>query len=119
MYFVVVYPCVIDGYLKARAMHATPNAKAFEVSPAAFKKLLAYEVAFVKAGGLLAAGVDPTGVGGVLAGFGDQRNYELFLEAGFTPVQAIVILSANGAKALGAYESFGSVTKGKFADLVV
>jgi imidazolonepropionase-like amidohydrolase len=114
-----LFPPAKDAYLRARAMLATPNAKAFAVSEAAFKQLLAYEVAFVKAGGLLAAGVDPTGVGGVLAGFGDQRNYELFLEAGFTPVQAIEILSANGAKALGAYESFGSVTPGKLADLVV
>ena len=29
---------------------------------------------FVDAGGLLAAGVDPTGMGGALPGFGDQRE---------------------------------------------
>ncbi len=28
------------------------------------------------------AGVDPTGVGGALPGFGDQRNFELLIEAG-------------------------------------
>ena len=50
-----------------------------------FKKAMAFEQAFVAAGGLLAAGVDPTGAGGALAGFGDQRNYELLIEAGFTP----------------------------------
>jgi hypothetical protein len=114
-----LFPPAKDAYLQARTFLASPNGKSVAVSEAAFKKLLAYEVAFVKAGGLLAAGVDPTGVGGVLAGFGDQRNYELFLEAGFTPVQAIQILSANGAKVLGAYDSFGSVSKGKWADLVV
>lgn len=114
-----LYPPAREAYLQARKVLASPAAKGFAVSDAAFKKLLAYEVAFVKAGGLLAAGVDPTGVGGVLAGFGDQRNYELFLEAGFTPVEAIQILTANGAKVLDAYDRFGSVTAGKLADLVV
>jgi len=114
-----LYPPAKDAYLQARTMLATPEAKAFAISDAAFKKLLGYEVAFVKAGGLLGAGVDPTGVGGVLPGFGDQRNYELFLEAGFTPAQAVQILSANGARILGAYDRFGSVETGKLADLVV
>ncbi len=83
-----------------------------------FKKAQQYDVAFVKAGGLLAAGSDPTG-GGTLPGFGDQRNYELFLEAGFTPVQAVQILTANGAKVLGELDQLGTVEAGKLADLVV
>jgi hypothetical protein len=89
------------------------------VTAAAFRKLLDYEVAFVKAGGLLGAGVDPTGIGGVLAGFGDQRNYELFLEAGFSPSQAVQILTANGARILGHLDRFGTIEAGKLADLVV
>jgi imidazolonepropionase-like amidohydrolase len=68
---------------------------------------------------LLAAGVDPTGNGGALPGFGDQRNFELLIEAGFTPVEAIQIMTGNGAKVLGAFDKFGSVTAGKLADLVV
>src|SRR5881296_1259232 len=80
---------------------------------------MAFERAFVDAGGLLAAGVDPTGIGGALAGFGDQRNYELFIEAGFTPAQAIQIMTANGAKILGVDRRLGTVERGKLADLVV
>src|SRR5437762_605397 len=80
---------------------------------------MAFERAFVDAGGLLAAGVDPTGIGGALAGFGDQRNYELFIEAGFTPAQAVRILTANGAKILGVDKRLGTVEGGKLADLVV
>ena len=87
--------------------------------PAVYEKALEYEYAFVKAGGLLAAGVDPTGYGAALPGFGDQRNYELLLEAGFTPVEVIRILSANGAKVLGVYDDVGSIEAGKAADLVV
>ncbi|HXO84338.1 MAG TPA: amidohydrolase family protein, partial [Gemmatimonadales bacterium] len=57
--------------------------------------------------------------GGALAGFGDQRNYELFIEAGFTPAQAVQIMSANGAKILGVAQTLGTVETGKMADLVV
>ena len=83
------------------------------------KKAMEYEVAFVKAGGLLAAGVDPTGNGGALPGYGDQRNYELLIEAGFTPAQVVQIMSANGAKVLGADKDLGTISSGKIADLVL
>jgi len=89
------------------------------VTPQGFQSAMAFEKAFVDAGGLLAAGVDPTGIGGALAGFGDQRNYELFIEAGFTPAQAVRIMTANGAKILGVDKSLGTVERGKLADLVV
>jgi imidazolonepropionase-like amidohydrolase len=92
-----------------------------EVSPwpAAFKKELDFEYAFSKAGGLLLAGLDPTGMGGVIAGFGDQREVELLVEAGFTPLEAIHIATANGAQFLGESDRIGSIAAGKQADLVV
>lgn len=80
---------------------------------------MAFERAFVAAGGLLAAGVDPTGIGGALPGYGDQRNYELLLEAGFTPPAAIQIMTLNGARVLGVERDLGTVAVGKLADLVV
>jgi imidazolonepropionase-like amidohydrolase len=87
--------------------------------PAAFKKELDFEYAFSKAGGLLLAGLDPTGMGGVIAGFGDQRELELLVEAGFTPLEAIHIATANGAQFLGESDRIGSIAAGKQADLVV
>jgi imidazolonepropionase-like amidohydrolase len=84
-----------------------------------FRKALQFERAFHEAGGLLAAGVDPTGNGGALPGFGDQRNYELLIEAGFTPPQVVQIMSLNGAKILGVQDRLGTVEAGKIADLVV
>jgi hypothetical protein len=89
------------------------------VMPQVFRKAQDFEVAFVRAGGLLAAGVDPTGNGGALPGFGDQRNHELLVEAGFTPVESIQILTLNGARILGNDDELGSVEEGKLADLVV
>jgi imidazolonepropionase-like amidohydrolase len=83
------------------------------------KKEMEFERSFVKAGGLLMAGCDPTGFGGILAGFGDQRNLELLVEAGFTPVEAIHIATENGAKWLGEDASVGTIAAGKAADIVV
>ncbi|HJO05644.1 MAG TPA: amidohydrolase family protein [Acidobacteriota bacterium] len=89
------------------------------IAPELFLKALQYDYMFVESGGVLAAGVDPTGYGAALPGFGDQRNFELLLETDFTPVEAIRIVSANGAKVLGIYDEVGSVEVGKQADLVV
>jgi imidazolonepropionase-like amidohydrolase len=87
--------------------------------PAAFQKEMEFEHAFVAAGGLLLAGLDPTGMGGVIAGFGDQREVELLVEAGFTPLEAIHIATANGAQFLGELDRIGTIAAGKQADLVV
>ena len=83
------------------------------------RKELEFERAFVKAGGLLMAGADPTGNGSALAGFADQRNIELLVEGGFTPVEAIHIATWNGAKFLGLENQIGSIAPGKQADLAV
>ncbi len=60
-----------------------------------------FELDFARAGGLLMAGTDPTGNGGAVAGFGSQREVELLVEAGFTPLEAIRIATLNAAQFLG------------------
>ena len=110
-------PDVRTEYLQARVQIA--QSAGFGLSPELFAKGQAFELAFVRAGGLLAAGVDPTGNGGALPGFGDQRNFELLVEAGFTPVEVVQIMSLNGAKVLDGDAEFGSIAAGKRADLVV
>lgn len=92
-----------------------------DVSPVgeALRKEMQFEREFAKAGGLLLAGPDPTGIGGVIAGFGDQRELELLVEAGFTPLEAIRICTHNGAQYLGDAERVGTLAPGKQADLVV
>jgi imidazolonepropionase-like amidohydrolase len=84
-----------------------------------FKRDMQMENAFAAAGGLLLAGLDPTGDGGVVPGFGDQREIELLVEAGFSPVQAIKIATLNGATYLGKEDQVGSIAAGKNADLVI
>ncbi len=101
-------------YLTARARVSSDPG-----SVALLRKAMDFEREFVKAGGLLIAGLDPTGNGGIVAGFGDLREVELLVEAGFTPLEAIKIASFNGAKFLGEDAHIGSIAVGKQADLMV
>ena len=84
-----------------------------------FPKGMALERAFARAGGLLIAGTDPTGSGGVIPGYSNQRQVELLVEAGFTPVEAIQIVTLNGARYLDREARIGSIAVNKQADLVV
>ncbi|MGZ3425897.1 MAG: amidohydrolase family protein, partial [Polyangia bacterium] len=111
-------PLLVDEAKKSvEAGHKLMAGRAPLLGPL-FKKEQQFERAFVKAGGLLLSGCDPTGDGSVLAGFGDQRNLELLVDAGFSPLEAIHIGTANGAAYLGR-DDVGTIAAGKRADLVV
>jgi hypothetical protein len=110
-------PQAREAYLYIRNRQAN---KPLHGDPAnIFKRDMQLEREFALAGGLLLAGPDPTGDGGVLPGFGDQREIELLVEAGFSPVEAIRIATLNGATYLGRQDQIGSLAEGKDADLVV
>jgi imidazolonepropionase-like amidohydrolase len=106
---------------EARVRYLTARSRIAADSPQAslVRKSMDFERAFVAAGGLLLAGLDPTGNGGVVAGFGDLREVELLVEAGFTPLEAIKIATLNGAKFLGEDSRIGSIAIGKQADLMI
>jgi imidazolonepropionase-like amidohydrolase len=116
----VLSPQAKESYLYLRNLTAgragTQRAADFAQ---AYKNDEGLERQFVAAGGLLLAGPDPTGNGGVIPGFGDQRELELLVEAGFTPVEAIRIATLNGATYLGLADRIGSIAAGKNADLVI
>jgi imidazolonepropionase-like amidohydrolase len=105
-----------EAYLFARNRRIA-TAKGTEA--ATLRRDMDLEVAFVRAGGLLLTGPDPTGNGGTFPGFGDQRGVELLVEAGFTPVEAVKIATWNGALFMGKQDSIGSIAAGKNADIVV
>ncbi|MGE0042453.1 MAG: amidohydrolase family protein [Vicinamibacterales bacterium] len=109
-------PPLKDQYLKnyARVQQSDDS-----VYTKLFPKAMRLERAFARAGGLLIAGTDPTGGGGVIPGYSNQREIELLVEAGFSPVEAIRIGTANGAKYLGRDGRVGTLAAGKQADLVV
>jgi imidazolonepropionase-like amidohydrolase len=101
------------SYLGARARAPSGSFMAL------LRKEIEFEHAFVNAGGLLMSGADPTGNGGALAGFADQRNIELLVEGGFGFSQALKISTSNGAQFLGESDRIGTIAAGKQADLVV
>lgn len=84
-----------------------------------FTRAMHLERAFARAGGMLIAGTDPTGSGGVLPGYSNQRQLELLVEAGFSPLEAIRIGTLNAATYLGRDARIGTIAVGKQADLVV
>lgn len=96
---------------------ATPRLYAGSDQALAFE--MGFERDFVRAGGVLLAGADPTGWGGALAGYANQRNVELLVGAGFTAEQAIRIATANGAAFLRQSDRIGTIAPGLQADLVV
>jgi imidazolonepropionase-like amidohydrolase len=116
----VLTPQAKESYLYLRNLTASRAGTARgEQETKAYKNDLGLERQFVAAGGLLIAGPDPTGNGGVIPGFGDQRGVELLVEAGFSPMEAIRIATLNGAIYLGLQDRIGSIAAGKNADLVI
>lgn len=84
-----------------------------------YTRMLELEREFVRLGGRLVLGTDPTGYGGVVPGYANQRAIQLLVEAGFSPIEAIRIATLNGASFLGIDKQTGSIAVNKYADLVV
>jgi hypothetical protein len=104
-------PCLEGGptpFAQMRELKGAEDARRFVAfwaesgmtSFKAYMNITRDELAAAAADGLLLAGADPTDSGGVLPGFGNQREIELLVEAGFAPVAAIQIATQNGARYL-------------------
>ncbi|HEY4359209.1 MAG TPA: amidohydrolase family protein [Acidobacteriaceae bacterium] len=114
-------PQALEAYLYGRNRRNTsPESPQTQRGAQNYKNAAQLEHKFVQAGGLLMAGLDPTGNGATLPGFGDQHEVELLVtDAGFTPEEAIRIATLNGATYLGQQDRIGSVKAGKDADLMI
>ena len=112
---------VLDPILQQdfQQFRTSVNTRTKSIYIALLAKERAMERQFADAGGLLIAGTDPTGGGGIIPGYSDQRQVELLVESGFTPLEAIKICSLNGATYLGKAPKIGSIAVGKQADLVI
>jgi imidazolonepropionase-like amidohydrolase len=84
-----------------------------------YTRMLALEREFVRLGGRLVLGTDPTGYGGVVPGYANQRAMQLLVDAEFPTVDVVRIATLNGATFLGIEKRTGSIAVGKDADLVV
>jgi imidazolonepropionase-like amidohydrolase len=79
---------------------------------ASFRKLMMLAQALHKASVPIVAGTDGSGLEIV-------RELELYVEAGFTPEEALQTATINPARLVGAEATTGSITVGKTADLVL
>jgi hypothetical protein len=87
------------------------------------EKFVAHELEIVKrlheAGVPFLAGTDtPAGVD-VLPGFSLHQELQRFVDAGFTPIEALQTATINPARFLDRLGDFGTVEKGRIADLVL
>ena len=98
----------------AKYENATPEKRSQLVT--GYKMLQEFVRKFVAAGGKIHSGSDPNHV---LPGYAVHVELEMLVEAGLTPVQAIQTASQNVAQAWGKDKDYGSVEKGKIADLVI
>lgn len=105
-----------DQYLRTRSRVAVQDNSPWATL---LYKEMELEKAFADAGGLLVVGTDPTGYGGVVAGFSNHRAVELLVEAGFSPLEAIKVATLNGAVYLEREEQVGTIAVGKAADLMI
>lgn len=111
-------PDTRDFYLQR--LTTTKSAKGPTVYDKAYANAAKMEKMFYDMGGLLSVGTDPTGNGGIIAGYGNWRAIELLVEAdGFTPLQAIKIATLHGAIGLGFDKTIGTIEAGKNADLLI
>lgn len=112
-------PRLREQYDAARTLWTDRNKPWPRLWASILTREMQFERAFVRSGGRLMAGADPTGWGGMVAGLGDQRELELLVEAGLTPEMAVRVATANGADFLYEGEQIGTIEPGKQADLVL
>ncbi|MGI4829601.1 MAG: amidohydrolase family protein [Janthinobacterium lividum] len=101
-------------FVLAAKFHALGSATAADTWREAMQSDLDVLAALHKAGVPIVAGSD-TG----LLGFGLDRELELYVQAGFTPMQAIQAATLVPAQVMGLAATTGTVEPGKCADLVL
>lgn len=81
-----------------------------------YAKLKDFVRRFAKAGGKLQTGSDPNSV---LPALAIHHEMALFVEAGLSPMEAIMAATRNPAELMHREKDFGTIAPGRFADMVV
>jgi hypothetical protein len=103
----------VEGYF---AGFEKMNPERRESIDKAYKMVQDFARRYVAAGGKMHSGSDP---GSLLPAYALHAELELAIDAGLSPLLAIQSASVNVAKAWGKDKDYGSVEKGKVADLVI
>jgi imidazolonepropionase-like amidohydrolase len=91
-----------------------PPSERSEIGDKVFAKELAIVGALHRAGISVVAGTDQT-----VPGYSLHREIELYVQAGFTPMEAIQAATIVPARAMGLDKELGTVEMGKRADLIL
>ena len=103
----------VEGYFAGFEKMTPERRESFDK---AYKMVQDFARRYVAAGGKMHSGSDP---GSLLPAYGLHAELELAIDAGLSPLLAIQSASLNVAKTWGKDKDFGSVEKGKVADLVI
>ena len=82
-----------------------------------YRKVQQFLAEFVRAGGKVYAGTDSSAA--TTPGLSLHHEMQLLVDAGLSPMQAIMAATSNGADLLGLSSTIGTAGKGKVADLVL
>ncbi len=91
-----------------------PPTEQSEIGERVFQKELAIVGTLHRAGIPIVAGTDQT-----VPGYSLHREIELYVQAGFTPMEAIQAATIVPARVMGADKELGTVEKGKRADVIL
>ncbi|MGA8763486.1 MAG: amidohydrolase family protein [Candidatus Sulfotelmatobacter sp.] len=100
--------------LAAQLADVGPPSPDAELGEKRFEKYVSIVGTLHKAGIPIVAGTDQT-----VPGHSLHREIELYVQAGFTPMEAIQAATSVAARAMGLEKEVGTVEKGKRADLIV
>ena len=116
----VLNPAALERWDDPETRANVIEADNFEDSKAAFRQMLDFVKTMHDAGVQIALGTD-AGVPNVPMGWGVHHELELYVEAGLTPMQAIVAATATSAGRMPPVgeADFGTLEAGKVADLVM
>ena len=104
-------PVGLQRAWRTNSMNVTEqNAPGYRKS---WERVLQFVGRLREAGIPLVAGTDS------IAGFTLHRELELYVQAGYTPAEALQIATWNGAKYTGLLDQLGTIERGKKADLVL
>jgi imidazolonepropionase-like amidohydrolase len=111
----------IPENIRHRMLHDEPaedlSATEREQLQQGYLNLQSFLRSFVAAGGKLLAGSDTASF--VLPGISLHRELELFVEAGLSPMQAIMAATKNNAEFIRQQATLGTLEAGKLADLMI
>ncbi|SKB73577.1 amidohydrolase family protein [Dyadobacter psychrophilus] len=110
-----VYEMITDPAY-AEKIRTSPD---YERNSAAFRTALINLKKIMDAGVTVALGTDSGAFPIRTQGFTEHLELELMVEAGLTPIQAIMLATQNAAKALKVENELGTLTRGKKADLII